>query len=101
MYKRILICSKDNRAIFQKAQKSFNHFEIGLKCIIKCRQFINEVEMCRNILVSDIGGVQKRVFCKKNKMKKCLNAFLNTVTIVHRSFLLSMIFYVCWFSLIV
>ena len=44
---------KDNRAIFQKPQKSksFNRFEIGLKCEIICRQIINEVEMCRKILV--------------------------------------------------
>ena len=52
---------KDNRAIFQKPQKlkSFNHFEIGLEYTIICGQIINQVEMCRNILVSDIEGVGK------------------------------------------
>ena len=61
------IILKDNRAIFHKPQnsKSFYHFEIGLKSIIKCGENINEDKMCRNILVSETEGVQIRVCCKK------------------------------------
>ena len=83
---------KDNCAIFQKPQKSksFNSFEIGLKSMIICGGIITEVEMCRNILVSNIEGVKKKEYFVKNE-KVLKNAFLNTTTILHRSFLLSII----------
>ena len=44
--------------------------------------------MRRNILVSEIEGVQIRVFCKIKNEKVLENEFLNIVTILHRSFLL-------------
>ena len=56
----------DNRAIFQKPQKSkcFNSFKIGLKCVIIYGLIKNEVEKCSGYLVSVTKGVEVRVFIK-------------------------------------